>query len=302
MAGHDQRRALVDLFPQFLMRRRRGWDALAPLLAEARLARPAFFLLRAIYEETDPGGSMSERELRANLYNPYSTIHTVFEDLPALLGAGYLVEDNSRFAVTPAGRALVERIEYAARAYLATLDLLPVAALTRLADTLWNTAHRMPSAPEPAAKPHQARAWRLPPIQADASSLIRLEAAIYVLWTARDDAHMVAWRAAGFDGPTLDLLSRLWAGEAQTVAELVDAVRQSQRPEDVEQGITALINAAYLRRSGEMLDLTEHGRATRDAIEAETDRAYFAAWPPLAPDEVAVLRQTLWTVCERLVS
>ena len=302
MADQDQRRALVDLLPQFLMRRRRGWGGLSPLLAEARLARPAFFLLRAIYEETDAGGSMSEGELRTSLYNPYATIHPVFEDLPALVGAGYLVEDHARFAVTPTGRALVERIELAARAYLATLYLLPDSDLARLAETLWNVARRMWPAPEPAAKPHQARARRLPPPEEDAAPLVQLEAAIYVLWTARDDAHMAAWRAAGFDGPSLDLFSRLWAREAETVAEVVNAVRQSQRPEDVEHGITTLIDKGYLRRDGEALHLTEHGRAIRDAIEAETDRVYFAPWPPLAPDDVAFLHETLRTACERLLS
>src|SRR6266508_1404440 len=95
---------------------------------------------------------------------------------------------------------------------------------------------------------------------------------------ARDDAHNATWRAAAFDGPTFELLGRIWAGEAGTRAELIERVGGSQRPEYVERGLASLIAQGYVDAEGDALRLTPAGRASRDAIEAETDRIYFAPW------------------------
>jgi hypothetical protein len=297
---HDRRRALVDLFPQFLMRRRQGWAGLQPLLEASQLARPDYFLLRSVVEETDLRVSMSEAELRTNLFNPYATINPIFESLPALVEGGYLSIYGDRYTVTLQGRALVDRVERAARAYLATRALLPAAEGVRLADTCSDIASRLWSAAEPAAKPHQARVRRLPPT-AGSPPIVRLELAVYALWMARDDAHNAAWRAAGFDGPALDLLSRVWAGEASTVTELIACVRQTQHPEDVDRGLATLIAAGYIISEENSLQLTLAGSGARAAIEEETDRIYFAPWPPLAPGDIAWLYQTFHALRERLL-
>jgi hypothetical protein len=155
------------------------------------------------------------------------------------------------------------------------------------------------SAPEPAIKAHQARVRRLVPAETNAA-MVRLDVAVYTLWTARDDAHMAAWRAAGFDGPTVDLLSRLWSHGAHTLAGLTEAMRASQRPQDIEAGVEALIGAGYVARDGDVLQLTPQGKLTRDRIEAETNRIYFAPWPPLGLNEVAWLSGALQRVCKRL--
>jgi hypothetical protein len=295
----DHRRTLLDLLPQFLRRRRSGWGGLPTLLQESQLTRPAFFLLRAIVEETDPGVDMTETELRANLFNPYATVNSALDLLPALVEQGMLTQDGEHYTVTAAARALIERAERAAHAYLATLELLPADQLTRLADSLGAIADRMWSAPEPAIKAHQARVRRLG-VAATNVAMVRLELAVYTLWTARDDAHMAAWRAAGFDGPTVDLLSRLWSHGRHTLVDLTEAMRLSQRPQDIEAGVGALISAGYIARDGDVLQLTPQGRVTRDWIEAETNRMYFAPWPPLELSEIAWLREAFQTVCERL--
>jgi hypothetical protein len=296
----DRRRELVDLFPQFLRRRRQRWAGLAPLLEASELARPDFFLLRAIVEETDRGVSMSDTGLRASLFNPYGIVNPIFESLPALVDKGCLAKVGERYTATSEGRALVEQAERAAWAYLATLAPLPPADLARLADTLTGIAGRLWSASEPAAKPHQARTRRLPSTEGS-PPLVRLEAAVYALWMARDDAHMAAWRGAGFDGPTLELLSQLWAGAAGSIAGLIEQVRQYQRPEDVEGGLTTLIGAGYVSSEGNALRLTPAGRKTREAIEVETDRIYFTPWPPLAPQEVTWLYERLDSLCAQLL-
>lgn len=296
---HARRRALVDLLPRFLLRRRAGWSGLEDLLAQSGLARPELLLLRAIAMETDQGVGMTDDQLRADLYNPYNTFNPIFESLPALVEKGALRKDGDRYSVSSAARELVERAEAAGNAYLATLDLLPAADLARLAETLAEIAGRMWAAPEPAVKAHQARVRRLAPVEAGQAAAL-LDYAIYALWAARDDAHMAAWRAAGFDGPAFDILSRLWSGEAGTPAALNEALRHSQRPAEIARGVDELERRGYLARDSDALRLTAQGRAARDAIEAETDRMYFAPWPPLSADEVAWLHDALLTVCERL--
>ncbi len=297
----DPRRALVELLPQYLIRRMRGWTELQSTLDAAGLVGPGRLVLRAIVMETNPGVGMSMAELRANLFNPYATVHAHLEALPALVERGYLTADGDCYTVTPQGRALAERIERAGRAYLATLDLLPPADLARLADTLVDIAARLWAADEPAAKPHQARLRRLPSA-AGGPAMARLEEAAYALWMARDDAHNAAWRAVGFDGPAFDLLTHIWAGEAGTIAELTERVGGSQRPQDVEHGLAALIGRGYLVADGDALQLTPAGRATRDTIEAETDRVYFADWPPSESPDVEWLYDAFRTLCERLPS
>lgn len=299
MPTQDDRRALVDLLPQFLMRRRRGWTALNTVLSAFGLERPAFFLLQAIVQELDRGMGMSEAELRAHLFNPYSTYNPIFDYLPALVDKGYLRVEDERYAVTVRGHDVIMEIEHAARDYVASLQPLPPDDLVQLADALSTIAERLSSAAEPADKTHGARLQRLP-IPTDSPPMVRLEHAVFGLWTARDDAHNAAWRAAGFDGPPFDLLTRVWTGEATTLQQLKEAVAHTQRPQDVARGIEALIARDYLRRDGERLQLTPRGQATRDAVEAETDRIYFAPWPPFSAEELAWLRQTLQTTTEQL--
>ncbi len=296
--AHDRRRALVDLLPRFLLRRRTGWSGLEDLLAQSGLARPEFLLLRAIAMETDAGAGITYDQLWASLFNPYNTFNPIFDLLPALVEQGALLKQADHYSVAPDARDLVERAEVAGNAYLATLDLLPAADLARLAGTLAEIAELMWAAPEPTIKAHQTRVRRLAPPEAGQTTG-RLDYAIYALWLARDDAHMAAWRAAGFDGPTFDILSRLWSGEAGTPAALNEVLQHSQRPADIARGIDELARRGFLARDGDTL-LTPQGRAARDAIEAETDRVYFAPWPPLAPADVAWLHDALLTVCERL--
>lgn len=295
----DERRALVDLLPQFLRGWSRGWGELPPLVAAAGIAPPAYFLLRALIQERDAGDGMTEDEMRRDLFNPYSTVQPFLDHLPALVAAGMVREDDGRFIVTDAGRALFARVEAARDDYLATLDPIPAADCARLAARLQTVADALWAAPEPASKAHHARPRRMPP-PADAAPMVRLLHAVSCLWMARDDAHTAAWRGAGFDGPPFDLLSRVRSGEAATLPALAGAVAQSQRPDDVRRGVDTLVSGGYLTRSGDALALTERGRIIRDDIEAETDRAYFAPWSATA--DAHWLRTTLRAVVERLAT
>ncbi len=301
MPTNDDRHTLVDLLPRYLTVALRGWSGLTTLLDSRGLDRPASFLLRALIQERDAGAGMTEGEMQTDLFNPYSTIRPILDALPALVERGDVAQEGSRYTVTAQGWAVTEEIEAAKHEYLVTLAPIGAADLARLAERLMTIAAALWEASAPSEKPHQARAWRaMPP--AETAPMVRLYGAVYALWMARDDAHNATWRAAGFDGPAFDLLSRVWSGDARSVTELTTALQQFQRPEDVTRGITSLTAAGYLARDGDELQLTPHGQETRDAIEAETDRLYFAAWPPRSSGDIGWLRETLESVVAGLPS
>ena len=289
---------LVSLFPRFLKLQPFGWKGAEHILQSSGLEGPALILLLNLVQETDPGEMLSRQEMESRLFNPYPTLHPIFDHLPALLHAGYLSHAEGRYLVTPDGRALIKRIEQAEHDYVATLTPLPLPELTRLAALLEAIAQRLWQASEPTVKAHQARCHRLPITRA--APMVRLNAAVFALWMARDDAHIAAWRAERLGGPQLDLLTSLWRGEAHTLPELTAACEQLQRPEDILQGITALSEAGYVLVEGERITLTADGQQVRTRIEEETDRIYFTAWPSLIPEDLNWLCSSLTHLCDHL--
>jgi DNA-binding MarR family transcriptional regulator len=295
MPSTDERRALVDLLPQFLLRRRRGWTP--PAVLQPALPMLELVLLRALALEIDRGASLTADALKQQLFNPYSTIFAFLDLLPPLIEKGLIEQTGDGYSVTERGRLLVRQFEEFTTAYTAERIDLAKPDLQRFVATLESLADRMGRAPEPVAKPHGARVHRLRSLGADRSLVARLDHAIYALWMLRDDAHNAAWRAAGFDGPSFDILSHIWSGAITIPADL-NKLHGNQYPDDITRNINVLIAGGYVERDDERLRLTPHGQRTRDAIEAETDRVYFAAWDELAEDDIASLRGTL----ERVVA
>jgi hypothetical protein len=195
---------------------------------------------------------------------------------------------------------LIERIEQAEHDYVATLTPLPLAELSRVAALLEAIAQRLWQASEPTVKAHRARCHRLP--ITTPAPMVRLTAAVLALWMARDDAHIAAWRAEGLIGPHLDLLTRLWTGEAHTLPELSTTLQQTQRPENILQGVGTLSDAGYVLVEGEPITLTKDGQQVRTRIEEETDRIYFTSWSNLSPEDLDWPYASLKMVCDILSS
>lgn len=284
-------RAMVELLPRFLRQRRRGFHGLAAILAESGLSRPALFLLLAVAQES-PEGATAEA-LRPGA--PYATRDPHLPWLDELLARDYATRDTAgRYRPTARGLALAARVEREATAYLATLEPIAPAELARLADRLAAIAAGLDvDAGGPAA--HLLRSRRVAALAPEASRapLVRLERAVYDLWMARDDAHIGAWRTARFHGPVLDVLTRLAHGDAETLPALRDLLAATQEPADVDAAVDELVEQGYVVWRGDTLQPTRAGYAIRETIEADTDDLYFRQWPPLAPAELAWLRDAL---------
>lgn len=290
--------ALLPLFPQFLRKRRAGFPGLAPLIEEAGLSRPAFFmLLRAA--GLPPAGATAA-ELRPGA--PYATRDPHFAQLDEAATRGYFtVEHDGRYRLTDTGWDLVARLERTATDYLAALRPLPHDELTRLADRFAAIAAGLDEqAGGPAAHLHRGRRIAALTPEAGRAPLVRLERAIFDLWMARDDAHIGAWRMARFPGPALEVLTYLWRGEVETLDALQEALAATHDSLTVEELVEELIEQGYVARRGDTLQPTRAGYNVRETIESDTDDLYFHQWPPLAPDEIAWLHDTLRRVIAAL--
>jgi hypothetical protein len=277
---------LVPLLPQFLQRRRAKSDF--PLRAMERLGldRPAYFSAIDLGIQ-DPRGARPE-DIQNSAYR--TTDEPLRAPLAAAESVGLVVWRDGRWSLTEKGRSALGEMRHAMDTYFAGLSPIDGADLARLAGLLDDALGACLAAPEPRTRDHTPRAaryrWKEP-----SSPFARLDAAVYGLWQVRDDCHVQAWGDAGLTGPAVDVVTRVWRGDAKTEDELAGKIA-TQRPDDV-RATTRQLRADGLLTSGPDLGLTATGTALRERIEAETDRYFFAPWP----DPVGV--ETGW-VTERL--
>ena len=189
-----------------------------------------------------------------------------------------------------------------ATAYVAKRMVLPLEEAERLARELRRAADAVAANPALAPKPgsHLLGFLAKSRYGDHSAPMVRIEQAIGELWGARDDAYMAAWREADMEGPPLDVLSLLWSG-AGTSAVLSEALETKQTPQDIESSLTWLVEREYAQRDGDSVTLTPQGVMTRDDIENETDRVYFAGWP-FHVEEAMWVRDRLGQLVQRLSS
>ena len=259
---------LVPLIPEFLNRRRVRFTYPLRVMEELGIDRPAFgFVVGGVALQSDEGARL------VDVFNPYATVYDQWQAAAAAArGAGLVDDVGGRWHATAKGRELFARVRREADAYLATLAPIPTAELARLASALGRALAATLASDVP--KDHSLRTARF---RGDGTiAMVALENALFGLWCARDDCHMSAWRSAGFDGPTFDVLTRIWRHEGKDEAEISRKLA-SQRPEDVRASVKRLRRDGLVR--SEALEATERGASMRQSIEDETDRRFFAPWP-----------------------
>jgi hypothetical protein len=262
---------LVPLLPEFLVKRRSKFTLPLRLQEELGIDRPALLFV-TVGVAPQGGGRLQE------MWNPYATVWDQHEAASAAArDAGLVDEKDRRWDLTPAGAELIARVRREADAYLASLRTpLASAELVRLASLLGRAFDATAASLDRRWHSHIPRAARMAG-DGNAHPMVALENAVYGLWQARDDCHMAAWRQAGLDGPTLDTLTRAWRGEAASDDELASKLT-SQRPADVAAELAGLRRDGLVAADGPPRT-TDRGARARQAIEDETDRLFFSAWP-----------------------
>ncbi len=261
----------MPLLPKFLTGRRLPADWIPRVAQDLEVDRPAVLIAMAIERAGEAG--LAERSVSS----VYATkLDASAPALAAAQGAGLITKSGERWVATERGRDLAMRLRKASDEHLGAITTIPADELRRLGELLERAFQAATQAPEPSVKD------RLPLGQGfrrglrPSNLMTAIDQAVYGLWMFRDDCHIASWRDAGFDGPTLDVLTRIWRELPGTLDELAPTVMQ-QGPEDVGAAVDRL------RRDGlvepDALRVTERGRAKREAVEAETDRLFFTPWP-----------------------
>ena len=276
-------RELPPLMPQFLRKRRAGLPAVREAITRLELDPPTFFTLMQLRViEGSYGSPVTLPQIRQWSRYIYSTKDLASEPLATLTEKGLLVEDTEGgYALTPWARGIVQNMHEAAWAHLSRLQPLPPDELERLTAEFERAARSVAEDPTLAPRPgtHLAGSRSLAIFPSNSHPMVRLEQAIYDLWLARDDAHMGAWRETELEGPVVQVLTLLWSGESDTVSALAKTLQDNQTTADVEATLASLMELGYITRDGDHLVLTPEGALTREDIERETDRRYFASWP-----------------------
>ncbi len=280
--------ALVPLLPQFLLRRRAKADFPLRAMEKLGLDRPSYFFAMDIATQDPRGGR--PQDIGNSAYR--TTDDALRMTAAAGESAGLLTWADGRWSLTSKGTSAVGELRRAIDAHFASLAPIAKDELERIAALLDAAYQAAAASKEPATRDHTPRAARYR-WQEPSSAMARLDAAVYGLWQIRDDCHVQAWRDAGLSGPALDVLTRVWHAEAATEDELAGKIA-TQRPENVRAAMQQL-RAGGLLTAGPALALTAGGTATRERVETETDRYFFAPWPD------AVGAQAEW-LTERLAA
>lgn len=262
--------ALIPLIPQFLTRRRAKADF--PLRAMERfgLDRPSYFFALDLGIQ-DPRGGRPQDIGNASYRTTDAPLRAT---AAASESAGLIAWADGRWSLTDKGRVALDEFRRAIDAHYSSLSPIATDELERLADLLDQALRAASASAEPKTRDHTPRAarhrWQEP-----SSAMAHLDAAIFGLWQVRDDCHVQAWRDAGVAGPALDVLTKLWRKEAKTVEELSGAARPEA---DTRTALRQLRDAGLVAPDLD-LTVTAKGTGTRERIEAETDRYFFAPWP-----------------------
>lgn len=276
------RRQIVDMLPEYLTKRSAGFGpAREALMKEAGVSTDVLgtLLTSLILVEGD--------KVRREMYewrSPYPTKRpSVVDGWSKVVDAGLAEATPDGWRPRPQGIALAERAQRALRDHLRGLPL-PADVVRRAADALEPIADRIPSDARRAALVRKLR----PKGDEPTSDILRLNRSATELWYFRDDCHVRAWQAAGYRGPVFDVLSHLWSSPpdmqytklpgATSLDQLAKTLGQRQDRADVERAVQALVDRGDVAREGDAVRLTPKGQASRDAIEDETDRRYFAIW------------------------
>lgn len=217
-------------------------------------------------------------------------------------------EGEGTYRLTQAGHEAVERLIAAAYGAVANLEPLPDAELDELLGLLRRLVYACLTAPEPPGKwclriarhyDPGGRAGRMPQLDQYLSDLVAY----------RDDAHLAAWQQvagplSGISGQAWETLTHVWTGAVSSLDELCarHCARRGYPCESYAAVLDDLEVRGWVISTHDVYELTESGRAVREAAEDTTNRYFFAPWACLSAVEMPRLRGLLNDVCGALLA
>jgi hypothetical protein len=274
------RRQVLDMIPEFLSKRVATLDQGA-VATELGLSRATLATLNGAAVLRD--GDLVRRD-RFVWRSPYAVRRQALDDgwaEVARAGLADVVPEGWR--LRPRGVEAVLETSRRIRRHVRGLDL-PAEPIRRVATQLRRLADRIPPAAERVARAARAK----PEPGEPGSDGVVASLAASELWSFRDDCHIAAWQAKGYEGPAFEVLSYVWSSPADvawtkigghgTIDDLAKAIAPRQDREDIEKNVDALARRGDLSRDGGTVRITPQGQRARNAIEQDTDGRYFAIW------------------------
>lgn len=226
---------------------------------------------------------------------PYTSPALLQAQLSALQEKGFLQAlDEQEWILTDKAVEFIEARKAKECALLTARSTLSPRDLQRLAHWLSRIVEAALAAPPPPDKIRLLGSHRLAPA-ADAPPMALISQYLTDLRWFRDDAYTSAWRGYGFDGPSVEVLTLLWRGEASSVDDLSAALsaRRGYSQQDYARVVARLQARDFVRASGSVLNVTPSGSALCEEIEAVTERYFLFPWTALLPVELRQLRELL---------
>lgn len=228
---------------------------------------------------------------------PYANPEHDAAGVAAAAADGLLAAEPGGYRLTPAGRALTDAVLAAMLEGTARPTAMAPERLERLAALL-----ARPADASAAVDAHDATAIRVSrrfDPGPGAPVLARIRRRLIDLLSFRDDAHVAAWRrhaAAGHEWEAFShtLGEHVFGERADTPEALAEKLGYRGYDADAYRAaLRASVGRGWLVEGADgAFQATDEGRRVRAAVEAETDRLYYAPWD-LSDDEANELRGLL---------
>lgn len=280
---------LYTLILAALKRLQDDGDQLRRAIEKQRLSRAEFWLLgrlRYFPASVTPGDFQT--------YGPYTSTSLYEESLETLVGKS-LVErvDTNRYRLTEAGRKLIEKLYHDYFGRIAKHTYLPAAEVQRLsalADRVLNSALHQPKLHTPITE----ATYSIFPAIDDA--WVMAERRLVALSAFHDDAHIAAWRDAGWSGPEIALSTALFQSPAGLDHTQLREAAATLSDKDFKSALSALHSSAEVTHMEDQYQLSPAGRASRQKVEDLTLQNYglpFSALEPIELEEmIGLLEKT----------
>ena len=268
-----------------------------------RAESPGWFLIQAAEFDPEP---LTVAGLRVR--DIYAAPRTVQAVLEMLAGEQWLERNGEEYALTSAGRGVLDRLRERPRRFVAELAPLPAADLSHLEGLLGRLiSASLASSPPPGpwCLAHSRR--RAPP--AGDLPLVQIRQYLDDFNAFRDDAHMAAWQPYTADGATWEAFALVCSGEAGSGdAVFAQLVHRGHARQEYAAALATLAArgwlvpcpdaagpAAGIQAAGTEINPatayqpTDAGREVRARVEAATDTCFYAPWRCLTADELAAV-------------
>jgi hypothetical protein len=266
---------IYDRISRAVSRLQDDGDVFRRFIEKMKLERLEFWLLTRFRYFP---GSVTAKDFAT--FGPYTSISKYRAALGALVDK-QLAESvgDTRYRLSDSGRKSVEdtyQKHYGRVARVSALSDEETARLHELVDRVYVQALRQVDVPVPILSAVHST---MPEIE---SVWVQIERRAVGLQVMRDDAHIAAWREAGYTGPRIEVSTALYhSANSLSHAELREAASRLD-DDDFLGALSALHAGGEVAQHDARYTLSKSGRAVRQSIEDATNASYAAPFEALA--------------------